>query len=503
MDRLAHEAARAVMDRSVSPQLMQQLGDPNLSETDRDEVEHTLAVIDDPRCLVVLHAMVDGEQTNGVVRKSALEVLARMTSHPTGDDLRRWWSSGDLDLMGAALPLMERTEADLVQSVLDDPDHPLLSRALLALDFGFEEPWWQQRKMALLSHPEADVRRAAAHCLLWDEPMAAEAPLLAATFDADESVADEAIAALRYYPTKAVLNRMVEYGNEEAYEDVLDYFQMAADEPGEVGERMRAWMPEIAHLLRAPGEPPASFPMIRTAERVMIPWTKELAAAIVNPDMHAVDVHDRIRRIDRESVLPEQRQAVGELLCMHTDSEIRELGASFAVEWGLADLAVALLDDPVASVRKLALYALHDLDRALGAGYDLAARAKGFIDDGVIAGTRSREAVRTWVAHADPVTVLEDLRAYVLNDLRQSVVVGAIEELAVIDGGGPVLAELTDLMRREVLVNWAGPVTMLQACTRLGIPTGLIDQLRTADHVWVATAVVQADLAGVTTTTAR
>jgi hypothetical protein len=214
--------------------------------------------------------------------------------------------------------------------------------------------------------------------------------------------------------------------------------------------------------------------------------------------MKADEVHDRIRRIDRLSVLPEQRQAVAELLCVHTDSEIRALGASFAVEWELTDIAVGLLDDPVVSVRKSALYALHDVDRTSAKKYDLAARAKNVIDDGNTAGTRSREAIRTWVAHADSATVLEDLRAYILNDLRESVVVASIEELAVIDGGGPVLAELSDLMRREVLVNWAAPVTMLQACTRLGIPTGPIDQLRAADHVWVATAVVKADLAGVT-----
>ncbi len=498
MEKSAHEMARSVRDRSVGPELMRQLANPGLGGDQRDEVEHTLAVIDDPRSLVQLYALADSNEADPVVRRSALEVLIRSSSHPTGDELRRWWASGDLDRMGAALPLMERSEADVVESVLNNPNHPLLARALLALDFGFEEPHWQQRKIGFLSHSDPDVRQAAAHCLLWDEPITAEEPLLRATFDVERSVADEAIAALRYYPTMKVLRRMMDYGDPAALSDVIDSFQMAADEPGEVGKRMREWMREVEGLIEVAKELASPFPMIRTPERVLIPWTKELAAATIDPDMRADEMHQRLRNVDRQSVRPEQRVAVSELLCMHTDPEVRELGASFAVEWGLGEMAVALLDDPVASVRKAALYALHDLDATSAARLRVARLAKDIIDSQAIAGTRSREAVRTWVAHADRSTVLEDLRTYVETDQRESVVVGALEELAVIDGGREVLSGLTDVLREEVLVNWSAPVTMLDACTRLGIPTGPIDRMRAADHVWVATAVVKADLAGIT-----
>ncbi len=502
MDRLQHEAAREAMDRSVGPALMRQLADPLISDDDRKEVEHTLAVIDDPRSLVPLYALigVPGElpTTDQVVRRSAITVLTQSANHPTGNDLRRWWVSGDPDLMVAALPLMDRTESDLVQSVLDDPTHSMLPEALLAMGFGFEEPWWQQQKIEALGHHDAEVRRAAAHCLLWDEPVTAEPKLLAATFDPDESVAQEAVAALRYYPTIAVLRRLVDFGDVIATADVLDYFQMAADEPGEVGVLMKRWMVDVAGLITASQENAPLAPMIRSIERVVIPWTKELVAAVVDPNMLADEVHDRLRRVDRQSVRPDQRESVAELLCMHIDSNIRELGAGFAVEWGFGKMAMMLLEDPVATVRKSAMYALHDLDRSIGSVLSLAETVKALIDGGTISGTRAGEAIRTYVAHASPETVLEDLRAYVLNDLRSSVVVSSIEELAVLDGGPAVLADLTELLRREPLVNWSAHGTLLHACARLAIPTGDISMLRSIDHVWIATAVARADVAGVT-----
>lgn len=486
------------MDRSVSGVLFRQLCDPTIDIDDRDEIEHTLAAIDDPRLLVSLHGLIDVDGIDPVVRRSAIEVLVRCSAHPTGDDLRRWWRSGDIDLMAGALPLMERTEADLVLEVLCDSDHPLLSRALLALDFGFEEPEWQAHKMRLLAHDDPDVRAAAAHCLLWDEPSAAELLLLKASFDAHEAVRTEAVAALRYYPTKAVLRRLTEMEDLVALADVVDYFQMAVDEPGEVGSRMRTWMADVVDVLHLVDEAAQHGVMVLTPAQVSEPWTKELGAALLNADMRASEVHDRIRRLDRESVRTEQRDSVAELLCLHVDAEIRSTAAALVVEWNLVDRAMGLLEDPVTWVRKSAIYALHDLDRSEGRRVGLGERMKGLIDGGTIAGTRSREAVRTWVAHANPDTVLTELADLVRSDRRESVVVASIEELGVIDGGAVVLAGLTDLLRQPPLVHWAAAGTMLDVCARLLIPVGNVDGLRSVDHVWLATAVAKADVAGVT-----
>src|SRR5262249_5752576 len=75
--------------------------------------------------------------------------------------------------------------------------------------FSFHPPDYE-RMITALAHPNPHVRRSAATALLWDEPAAAEGPLLGATRDPDPRVAAEAVNTLQYYPSRRVLSRLHE-----------------------------------------------------------------------------------------------------------------------------------------------------------------------------------------------------------------------------------------------------------------------------------------------------
>ena len=72
------------------------------------------------------------------------------------------------------------------------------------MEWGFEERRFQALKIAALSHPDPSLRETAANVLLWDEPVAAEGPLLAALDDTEERVAASAANTLQYSAEDAI-----------------------------------------------------------------------------------------------------------------------------------------------------------------------------------------------------------------------------------------------------------------------------------------------------------
>src|SRR5262245_56534271 len=92
----------------------------------------------------------------------------------------------------------------------------------------FDLPRHEAVKIAGLSHPNLKVRAAAAWVLLWDEPAAAEGPLIAATHDPVPEVAAEAANTLGYYPTRRVIRRLHElfgHADERVREESAESFQ--------------------------------------------------------------------------------------------------------------------------------------------------------------------------------------------------------------------------------------------------------------------------------------
>jgi hypothetical protein len=498
-----HEQIREQGLRAYGPALLAALLDPALPEDQRDEVEQTVAFLHDPRSLLTLRAVAEGNlaHANSVdeaVRRSAVRALGWTTAHPTGSELRAWWASDDPILKLASLPLMDRSEADILATILDDPEHPWLDSALIAIDFGCEEPEWQERKIRHLSHPSAEVRRAAAICCLWDEPIAAEPHLIALLDDPDPTVVEAAQGTLRYYASRTVVFALRDRGMEFA--DPADFFRLALDEPEPVSTRLREWMGEdLLALLPVSHEPEETLPdpavLAAIGQQTMpvprVQWDDEFEARVENADEPITALLEDLRNLDTDAVPGPSRGRIVELLCRNPDAERRERGAVLASVWGVAPAIVELFDDPVASVRKTAMYYAHDLNR----NAQVADRALELLESGAVASTRAREALRTWVRHVDASTAVKRLIRFAREDRRETLVMSAIEELTTLDGGEEAIARLVDMVRRPPLANWAVHATLLDACARFRIDPGPVDHLRGFNDVWLAAALIRLDVA--------
>jgi hypothetical protein len=465
--------------------------------------------LDDPRCLLPLLAKSEDSAADPVIRERALTVLSQSLMHPTGTDLRRWWASGDPLLKKAALSLMTRSESDIVAAALEDDQWAAV--ALSSITFGFQEPEWQQRKVDRLNSTDPETVVAAARCLFWDEPNIAEGPLLNLLDTGSSNAAAEAALTLGYYPSRRVIPALTKYGfpsilkereTHDPLDNALDSFRWALSEPEPVASRMRTWMGSIS-LIAQPFEPEPS-PSIeaesvrivdQSSEPTKTIWSLELLARINNPNAPIRMLIDDLRRLNLDAIPADDRMRITALLCRHPDANLRERGASVAAAWGLSDPLLELFDDPSVSVRKTALYVAHDLPQ----NAKVAERVLERLESGLIASTQGREALRTWVRHVDRQVAVKRLIRFARDDQRESIVVGAIEELVTLElgtiEGGEAVTRLTDLLRRDALCTWAVHVTLLDACARMNIDPGNIEHLRTVDNVWVATAIAKLDAA--------
>lgn len=159
------------------------------------------------------------------VREAASQVLLGVDDSTTGERRRSWWESGDPAKMQHALRLMERSEADVIVTVAGDDRHPLQRVALVGMAFGFDEATHQPVKIRALAHPDPDVRDDAAWVLTWDEPVAAEEPLVSAASDPSSEVAAAAVLTLQYYPSRRVLRILAETADEPVRAEAVKSFE--------------------------------------------------------------------------------------------------------------------------------------------------------------------------------------------------------------------------------------------------------------------------------------
>ncbi|MDI1428277.1 HEAT repeat domain-containing protein [Polyangium sorediatum] len=114
-------------------------------------------------------------------------------------------------------------------------------------------------KIAALSHPDPSLRETAADVLFWDEPVAAEEPLLAALDDTEERIAVSAANTLQYYPTRRTLARLAELSVREgkpgeavrsSFDDLRAWFQYnLKDAEGAEREALLHWMQPVWSIL--------------------------------------------------------------------------------------------------------------------------------------------------------------------------------------------------------------------------------------------------------------
>jgi|GEM_PF-4258993 len=497
LDRIARQ-----QDRSATFGLITRLGDPSAAEEDRRTVAETLAQLGDPRSVRPLIAIAEDTTHARAVRDAALTVLSDAGLGPEGAGLRAWWDTGDELLRAWVLREAERSEADLIEQVARDPDHPLFGAALEGIMFGFEEPEWQVCKIRGLDHPTARVRRIAADALLFDEPVDAEAALRRATGDDDTEVAVRAIEALRYYPSRETLRLLYDIGQNggehataarESVQDLRWRFQEAlpllsrwtapvADilGPPEPAEQTPATLPAPARPA-----PPAASELMRAYDEPDGPWARKLQV-FYDYDWMAGDLADR--------------GILARYFAGHSDPAVRDRSCRALAAWQCTEQLLELAYDPVYSVRKSAIYHL----MFAPASREAAALTWDLVSSGRLAGTAGQEALRTCAVHMPRRERYDRLLELARTDRRESIRNDAIALLctpgnALTGGRSTVprkvftfptgIAELLlPHLDEQPLMTWAVHVQLLDLCRTSGIRPRAVAGLHDVDNLDLAEA---------------
>ncbi|WP_437579639.1 HEAT repeat domain-containing protein [Sorangium sp. So ce887] len=506
---IPHEEIQSAEDRSWTERLLGWLVLPELPAAERDEIATTLERVEDPRAEARLTCIVEARELPEAAREAAGAILRSAGNPPGGARLRAIWAGGDALLRRHAMLLMGRAEADIVEPVARDPAHPLHKEAIEALAFDFSEPRFQALKIAALEHPDADVRKVAADALLWDEPVAAEAPLLRAAADPAVDVAIAALDTLHYYPTQRCLRavaalcghpdeRVRAAAGRCAFEIREDRFRWALDraDPAE-RRRLLAWMDPVRHLLGIPEDdavPRTDDPA--THARIYPPGsdrgsdvdleTAELVALYADLDGCWADRKSRFSERFRAERYAADRGVLTAFLVGHPDPWIRERSAALLAAWGEHRALLGLTHDPAFHVKKSAMYWLGQLS----ANRALAAPAWEHLGELGTTGTHALETLNTYVAHARKEDSIPRLLTLARSDGREPVRCGAVDALAKL-GARAEIEALLPLLAEPPQVTWGTHIALLRACRPLGLHPGRCDALRAVDNIDVQIALVR------------
>lgn len=469
---IPHDRIRAQQDRSWTPVLVERLRDA--AGVERLELARTLCVVHDPRAVDLLTALVSDRDASVDAREAAGEILRDEFDAPSDATLRRWWREGDRTLREHALRSMDHTQADLVLAVAANPRDPLYGAAIRTMSFGFEAPAHQQLKIAALSHVDAEVRFDAARTLLWDEPCAAEEPLIVRLDDLDGQVAIAAAEALAYYRTRRSLRELSSrpYLLADAVTGAAElaeaFVEMLRPLPAPAQLHLRRWLLPVEDLLIDALDtvddevlPPPRPPTPVLAEVVDV---DRLVAALASVDGPWAATRAQVQNLRPELVSPDDRPALARAVLEHGDNEVRFAGAAWLAMWGDAHGLLALLRDPSFLVRKAAAYGM----AALPPDPALAPVLRAHLDDPGTTGAHARETLKSYVTHAERGDAIATLTGLVHDDERESVVHEAVHALIELEAGA-ALATLMRKLAEPPQVTWAVHVALLVAARRFGL----------------------------------
>jgi hypothetical protein len=465
-------------------------------------VERLIRCLEDVRVTTPLLHLIETPGAASVLRERALSVLIDASVFVADLQTRRcWFAGGDVVQIELALACSDRRDAANIA-------------ATVALAFGFEEPEWQQRKIALLSDPDPAVRDAAASALLWNEPVAAEPALLHAVSDSDDDVACDALDTLRYYQSPAVFDALLRVRAESGS---LRRFDMAtrslddlvastvdgvnglrADNP--CAAKFRERLSAYEEQQREANETVAYHPTTNPAAEQESPTVGALAQQLSSVTYGALRAnledlggeweakYTLLREFDVTRLQLEEQTAFAILICTHSDPMVRSIGSDLLAKLSRTSDLVSLLDDPIPHVAKSARYALRHVEP----DSEVAEIVIRPVRNGEIAGTQASEAIETWSRHRRALagdTVIDELLA-LAEDRRESVRLSAIEELVAIDA--PVGAQMIPYLREPPLVTWAVHTTVISGRRHLGLTDALVRQAtsrwQNADNLWLQIA---------------
>jgi HEAT repeats len=490
------DRAAADQDRSATARLLERIADPALTTHDRGEVAATLQVVADPRSAGPLRVIAEDVALPADMRSAALDALMGSGLGPEAGQLREWWDSGDDLLRGQVLLSVGRYGSDLIRPVASDPSHRLHAAAIDGLEYGFEEPGWQDLKIAALGHAHAGVRQTAADILEWDEPVQAEEPLHRAAADPDAAVAVAAVDTLQWYASRSTLAFLHELAGSyhddraQAARHAFDWIRgsflsplLRADNAAAAG--LRAWMQPVWHLLAFTdlelSPEPGSTPL-KPAATLPPPAFTEIAAMFAEPDGNWAPKLQALCRYDWDMFPSADRGLAAEFFSGHPDPQVRAGICAGLGSWQDTDRLLALAHDACSWVRKSAIYSL----RHVPASAAVAELAWDRVTDATVASVTGCEALATYAIHAGRAASVPRLTALALHDQRESIRAEAVRSL------GSDITPVLGLLTEPPLMTWQVHALLLEACAKAAINPPDLGDLRNADNVWVAQEVARA-----------
>jgi HEAT repeat protein len=495
MGDIDHRAVREAEDRSSTRLLLERLVRP---EEPLTEIAATLTCIADPRMVAPLMSILEDGSRPAALRDAAGEIL-RGSGLLAQDGARGQWLGGDDVLRRHALLTMGREAADIIEPVARDVGHPLHREAIVAMEWGFQEPRFQALKIAALTHADPAVREAAADVLVWDEPVAAETALLRAAEDAVEAVAIAALRALEYYPSRACIERLEGLREARAARGEVarsslsairgNFLQVLMAAEGGARAALTAWMRPSQHVLAfsndelcpatddttcAPLAPPRAEPVD----------AGELLDSLGDPDGPWAFKKELLRRADAARFSLEERTRLTPFLTTHGDPAVREQASRLLAAWDDHNALIRLVSDPVFVVMKAATYYLGQTTPSATA----ARWARDHLSDPRAVSTHGYETLTTYAHHASPAEGIPFLAQVAREDARESLRHHAVTELARL-GARAEIASLLPLLDDPPAVTWAVHLVLLSACEKLGLTPRIGETLRAADNLDVQAAI--------------
>lgn len=495
-----HDRIREVEDRSWTAQLVEIAAARATSDEDREAAFETLRVVEDHRCVAPLIAMLEDRSLDEDIRRAAAAVLDDIDDTSTLSDRGRWWDSGDDILRAHALGQMGRSEADLVVAVALDDRGPLQAYALEAMAFDFAEREFADVLVRALGHGDETVRRAAAETMVWDEWVAAEEPLLVAGSDPSPTVAEAALRALSWYPTRRVLRAISELEPhedpdvrdqaEETYATLVGHFERVFQRASPAQRQLlMEWMVPVADLVdlaveTQDEEDSPAVPASPTTQIALPVPAHEIQAMLADPDGEWKMRKATLHQVDWAGHSELERTALRADFTDHPDPWIRWFAAAAFGAWGDRDALILQLLDSSNDVRKEATVQLGQLASDPALAPILWARMLG------ATGAAADAALTAYVVHAPEDEVGPQLAALARDEQRQHVRIVAIESLGDL-GLTDEIRDLAPLLAEEPGVTWDVHVALLDAMAAATVDPPSLDRLLGVDQLEVIESIAE------------
>lgn len=481
-----HTAIRQSEDRSWTLPLLHNFLESG-ADDDVEELIGTLQVLDDYRILSPLTSILEDRSAKPHLREGASEILSGCTTAERISDRRNWWNSQDSILMRHAILVAERSEMDIIEEVVNNPEHPFYIDAIEKLGVRFEEPRFQLLKIRGLSDLRASVRACAASAILWDLPIAAESGLLRLAREDDDDAAAEALDALAYYDSQSALvsiYQLLETGpiaRRERYAEVLEHIrddflcslESLQRSDASAARIFKAWLSPAWEALGVNDQEFSSEDAKENEpanarsgeEKKLRPSIDEIMERFDNEDGMWAERWNYIGSIDWTSFSSKEQLLIIKYFSQHPDWLVREVSCSALGKLGASDALLGFLHDEVFAVRKMAAYYIREVppeDRIAKDLWEILIGAN-------IAGVNATETLESYVVHSSDADIDERLCQLAKSDQRESVKSTAIWQLKKREARTHV-ESLLPLLDDEPLVTWAVHQYVLSACVDLQIP---------------------------------